>query len=350
MTNVEELLAVVSEEQPCGVDVSSDPRLQQIEMALEAFSRNRALGLELKEETKPKWDDYITTCEEMWAEGKHLSVALLLCLGWLNVEGLTGFRQGLLLIRGLIVDHWDALFPAIDEEDQRVMILENLVNPIAQEGDYFEFMMALRQASLSNSRLGAATLAEALGESVPSDRDLADVIEPSTVSGEVAIALQDSGTEFVDELLVTVDEIQGIVGELNTAVRDRIGSNAPSWEPLEQNLAAIRRLLAGFGTPESEPSVEVDVGGGDVVAGAPPQGFTGGIDSKKDVCKALDEIIKFYTRGEAYDDAEKSPVPLMARGIRRTMDLGFREMVQIFTPDTYTVLDTIAGENGDESA
>ena len=119
MTNVEELLAAVSEEHPCGVDISSDPRLQQIEMALEGASRNRALDLELKEETKPKWHDYVTTCEEMWAEGKHLSVALLLCLGWLNVEGLTGFRQGLLLIRWLIVDHWETFYPAVDEEDLR---------------------------------------------------------------------------------------------------------------------------------------------------------------------------------------------------------------------------------------
>ena len=283
----------------------------------------------------------------MWAEGKHLSVALLLCLGWLNVEGLTGFRQGLLLIRGLLVDHWETFYPEVDEEELRLMILENLVNPIAQEGDYFEFMSALRQAPLSNSRLGVATLAEALGDFVPSDRDLDEVLDPSKVSGDVAVAIQDSGNEFVDGLLATVEEIQGIVGELNTAVRDRVGSNAPSWEPLEQNLAAIRCLLAEYGTPAVEPVAEVASEGGEA-AGAPPQGFTGGINSKKDVCKALDEIIKFYTQGESYDDAEKSPVPLMARGIRRTMDIGFREMVQIFTPDTYAVLDTIAGESGEE--
>lgn len=340
---VEELLAPISEEQPCGVDVSGDVGMQQIEMALEAFARNRAMGLELKDEAKPKWQEYVAVCEGLFVRGKHLQVALLLSLSWLNLEGLGGFKRGLQLIRGLLVDYWDSFYPAADNEDERIMILENLVTSLGQEGDYCEFMATLRRTPLSNSRLGVATLEAAFGDTIPSDRDLKDDFDPSKVPGEVAMALQDSGPEHVDGVDAVLEEIEGLVEEMKTTLRERVGVNAPSWDPVEQNVKAIRVLLQPYKTAIAEPAAAEASGGGE--AGGVPvkaEGFSGGVHSKRDVTRALDEIIQFYERSSDSELA-KSPVPLMAKGIRRTMDMGFREMVQIFTPNTYEVLDLIAG-------
>ncbi len=344
MKNVEELLAAITEEQPCGVDVSNEMALQQIEMALESFARNRSMGLELKEESKPKWHDYVATCEELFGQGKHLQVAILLCLGWLNLEGLDGFKRGMQVIRGLVVDYWDSFYPSAEDEDERMMVLENLVTSIGQEGDYCEFMATLRRAPLSNSRLGVATLEEALGEKTPSDRDLEEEFDPSTVPGDVAMAMQDSGTEYVDGVDAMLVEIQELVEEVSTAVRDRVGASAPSWDSMNQNLAALRVFLEPYKTPEEEPVEEEAGAGAEGGEGgeAKPKGISGGVHSKEDVTRALDEIIKFYERS-SNSELAKSPVPLMAKGIRRTMDMGFREMVEIFTPTTYEVLDLIAG-------
>src|ERR1700686_3161196 len=112
MIVAEELLRPISEESPCGEDLSYDPGLQE----LETLARG-------KEETQfsaaepPDWKALRTRSLELFARSKDLRVAVTLAVASLELDGLPGFRESLVLVKGLIEKFWPTVFPQLDPAD-----------------------------------------------------------------------------------------------------------------------------------------------------------------------------------------------------------------------------------------
>ena len=114
--DIEALLQPIAGENPCGADLRYDPLTDQIK---EARRRDDDLN-------QGVWKHDIKTAdyglvvklasEALGKRSKDLQLAAWLAEALLRREGTAGFRQGLELIRKLLDNYWDTVYPPIDED------------------------------------------------------------------------------------------------------------------------------------------------------------------------------------------------------------------------------------------
>ena len=163
MIVAEELLKPITEEAPCGEDLSYDPSLQE----LETLARG-------KEETQfsaaepPDWKKLRSRCLELFARSKDLRIAMTLAVASLELDGLPGFRESLSLIKGLLETYWPTFYPQLDPADdndplQRMNIVASMAMPVGTYGDSFRILERLRAIPLCDSvQMGRYSLADIL--------------------------------------------------------------------------------------------------------------------------------------------------------------------------------------------
>jgi len=127
-------------------------------------------------------------------------------------------------------------------------------------------------------------------------------------------ALEDVGSEglrdIVDQLDGIRDGIRRTDSVLTANAGDETGTNfAATYETLE----ALRKSVLSFSSDsaQAEDGGDAEAPGGGAAApsgfsGAPAAGFSGTIDSRESVLKALDAIIDYYRRREP-----GSPMPVV---------------------------------------
>jgi type VI secretion system protein ImpA len=159
VVNVESLLKPLSEENPCGENLRWDRRYLEVERLAEGKEETQFSASE-----EPDWREVRDGCAELFARGKHLRVAVLMTLAALRQEGFPGLRDGLQVVRGLLDQYWDQVFPQLDAEDnndptERVNSLSAFVTPMATFGDKIKFVDRVQEAPICESRqLGAFSM------------------------------------------------------------------------------------------------------------------------------------------------------------------------------------------------
>src|SRR6516162_3400182 len=163
MAVADELLKPISEDSACGADLSYDVRLQELDTLVRGKPETQFSAAE-----PPDWKQIRASCLELFAESKDLRVALTLSVALLELEGLTGFREGLSLMGGLLKNYWTTVHPQLDPADdndplQRMNIVASLATPIGTFGDPYQVLDKLRHAPLTSStRMGRYSLADIL--------------------------------------------------------------------------------------------------------------------------------------------------------------------------------------------
>ncbi|PWF46799.1 ImpA family type VI secretion system protein [Massilia glaciei] len=111
MFTIEQLLAPLSRDHPCGEDIAFSPELDAI--ALARRSDLRAVG------TRPDadWDFVARRCAQLIRlRSKNLKLAVWLTEAAAINAGMRGLGDGLLLVAGLCERYWDSVFPLPDEQ------------------------------------------------------------------------------------------------------------------------------------------------------------------------------------------------------------------------------------------
>src|SRR6516165_9948820 len=163
MAAADELLKPISEDAPCGADLSYDVRLQELETLARGKPETQFSAAE-----PPDWKQIRARCSELFEESKDLRVALMLTVAMLELEGIAGFREGVALMKGLLDSYWTDVHPQLDPADdndplQRMNIVASLATPIGTFGDPYQVLDKLRRAPLANStRMGRYSLADIL--------------------------------------------------------------------------------------------------------------------------------------------------------------------------------------------
>jgi len=98
---VEKLLQPVSPDQPCGPDLTNDPRLDRLETILRGKPEVE-IGPMKRPAEPPDWGTLLKESGKFLEASKHLRVAVMFACSALKVEGLPGFRDGVQLVRGMI--------------------------------------------------------------------------------------------------------------------------------------------------------------------------------------------------------------------------------------------------------
>ena len=346
LIDVEQLLQEVSAENACGENLEYDADYSDLERAARG-KEEHSMGDVVVAAEEPDWSSVATKATELLARSKDLRIASYLARAQLHTNGLEGFSSGLGLLRGLLEQYWDTVYPQIDADDDNDPTLR--VNSIMSLCDPATAINPLRLTALVKSR----------GFGTVSYRDIAlDSGELSSANGAGDQALDPAAVDAafaecdLDALQATGQAAHAAldhVAAIEATVTEKVGADkAPNLDELTQLLNAIDKVLAekiaarvGDGEMADEDDEAASADGGGASASA---GQSGAIRSREDVVKAIDRICEYYQRKEP-----SSPVPLLLRRAKRLVAKDFMGILRDMVPDSVTQAETITGENTDGS-
>ncbi|HEY5707599.1 MAG TPA: type VI secretion system protein TssA [Terrimicrobiaceae bacterium] len=337
MIEIEELLNPISADSPCGEDVSYDPKF----VALDTLVAGK-LETQFSPAEEPDWKAVHDVCLELLNRSKNLRVAVTLCLALLKLEGASGLRAGLTLLKGLLERYWTDLYPRLDPEDnndplERVNILSSLSAPLSTFGDPMQFLQRLRRIPLANSpQMGRFSFADVAGDKtiLPGGEEKA-----AAPPAQIEAAFRDTNADELSTTAQAISDSAVLARGIDSFVMDTVGAGrALDMGALVGTLVDIERCLAPYLPKPLAPTATespVDTQGASVGEG-PSEG--GAIRSRQDVLRALERICQYYARTEP-----SSPLPLLLRRAQRLVDMNFLQIIDELTPEARTHLETIVG-------
>lgn len=336
--DVARLLEPVSAEQPAGDDLRYDQRYMEVMRAAEGtpedpFSNTPAMD--------PDWRTVRDGTLELLIRTKDLRVGLLLAASELRMSGYPGLVGGLAVLRGLIEQYWDTLYPPLDPDDgydptERVNILASLLAPPGTMGDSIRFIEGVRELPLAESRMlgrvGYREILVAMGELPPREGEGAYNPDASAIDA----VFRDVEPEALLLRLQEIDSCADHVKVIESILTERVGhARAVDFTPLRNCLAEagkqIRKRLPS--APGNEAAEEGDAG---LAPGAGPR-LAGEVGSRDDVMLAFGKIVRYYERVEP-----SSPVTLFIKCAEQMVGKSFADIVRVLTPDAVSMLVTIS--------
>ena len=263
-------------------------------------------------------------------KSKDLQIAAWLTEAMLQREGYAGLQAGLGLLRGLIENFWDTVYPDLEDGDAELRaapldwVGSRLDKPVKNVAltrgglDWFKYKESRTvpsedEAAANESRLQARTTA----------------IEEHRLTPEAFDA--DFNTTPAGAYETWESQLAGCMeatSALKTAVEEKFTDYVPSFSDLERTLEEVKntvrilRLRKGGGQPAQEaPTQEEDsapaaepVGYGAAAAPAPARKRTSGPEpaDREDACERVAALARYLREQDA-----GNPAPyLMLRGLR----------------------------------
>jgi type VI secretion system protein ImpA len=341
---VDSLLEPISPDNPCGEDIGYDPLFVELDTMLQGKPETQFAAAE-----EPDWRGVTERCLELFQRSKDLRVAVRLALGWLKLNGLPGFRDGLLVIKGLVENYWEPFYPRLDPDDgndplERVNILSSLATPLSTYGDPLKVIARVREAPISDSpQMGRISIVDVERSAAGSSENGGQVFTAAQIQG----ALRSTPPPKMAEIYEAVVGALGAVKTIDDLLTRQVGSSqAVAFDPLEEVLKEIHKTLAPHVPPREgvEPAGEASTGAEDTASGD-GSAISGSIRSRQDVVRVIDQICEFYHRTEP-----SSPVPLILQRARRLVDMDFVQLLADLAPDSLGQISMIAGIRPDNSA
>jgi len=327
---VEDLLASLGDEAPCGADLSYDPAF----VALEEAARGKAeqqFGDTVIPAQEPDWRAVNDQALELGRRTRDLRVAVLLARSGARLHGAAAFAHGLSLTAGLLERHWDRLHPALDAEDHNDPTMRlNALDPLAAaDGGLAD----LRAAAIGSARPGltvrlielAAGKAEPLpGENAPSPEGVQQALQAAEAASP--------------GLLATLRQAHADAKRIEAVLSDKTPGRGPELRPL----LTLTHALASAASVAAGSVAMADAGES---AGSSPPGVAvraapGSLQSREDVIRLLDRACEWLESNEP-----TNPAPLLIRRAQRLMGKSFLEIIRDLAPAGIDQIENIAGSN-----
>lgn len=209
--------------------------------------------------------------ETLATKSKDLQLAAWIAEAELRLEGFSGLRQGLDLIRSLIENFWDTLYPEIEDGD-----LELRAAPVEWTGMYLEG--PVRRTAITSSGLNFYQLQESRKIGYEEDaqteakRELraAAIADGKPTADEFDKDVAATPTKQYEAWVAAMDGCLESIESLGTLCEEKFGNYSPSFGKLRTaveevrhsvNLILQRRLQQegrSAATEEPEPEAEAD--------------------------------------------------------------------------------------------
>jgi type VI secretion system protein ImpA len=252
----EALLEAVSDDQPCGEDLSYDSERSEIELAFESGASSDPDGGEVAE---IDWRPVLKQIEAQFSRTKDIWLAVYLCRAGARSGALEVVEVGAQTLAGLFERYWDAVHPTIDE-----LGIPGRKAPCDALARRAEFLGPLERAILiSHPRLGSYSGADV--ERFRSGGDGEDGY------GMFRAALDDLGAEALQQALERLKSIEdGFRRADRIFTANANGESPPNFSPTYEVLSRLQRGLTAF-VPGADAAANDD-GGGEDTGGAPSRG------------------------------------------------------------------------------
>jgi type VI secretion system protein ImpA len=358
--NVEQLLEPISPDQPCGENLEYDADFGELERAAQP-KPEQEYGKTKVEAEEPDWRDVRDRAIEIFGRTKDIRVASYLARAVLRTDGLNGFRDSLVVIRGLIEKYWKELHPLLDPEDDLDPALR--VNSVATLCNKDACLWALTETPLVTSPLGQTSFRDyliALGELPPR----AGQEKPEMSVIESAFSAADGGA-----VLAALETAQGAVEDvvaIESAMTQEVGyDRTVGLDPLSDLFRRMAKLLdeqverLGLRKPPPEEEVAAEAGeeyitdgtSGDTAAESGEAAVRVAkvafdrVQSRDDVIRLLDKICDYYR-----DFEPSSPVPLLLRRAKRVATMDFLELLRELAPAGLAEVELLKGTADGDAA
>src|SRR5271157_4557589 len=197
--------------------------------------------------------------EALATKSKDLQVAAWLTEAILRKEGFAGLKAGLELIKGLVENFWDTLYPELDDGDA-----EMRAAPLEWLGTHME--TALRSVPLTRGGANWFQFKEsrAVGYEATADTDAkvearnAAIAEGKMSGEEWDKAVAATPKAFYAEMEATLDGILDAIEILNILGEEKFGDVTPSFGPMRTTVEEIQHTVHGLLQKKRE--VEPDEG------------------------------------------------------------------------------------------
>ena len=339
--DIDKLVQGLTPEAPCGENLEYDPAFAELERVAQGKPEQQ-MGDDVIPAEDPNWSGVRSKALEVLGRSKDLRPAFLLTQALANTDGLMGLSDGLAVLHGLLDQHWDAVHPQLDPDDDNDPTLR--VNTVAALcGD--SMLRMVRQTPLVSSKiLGRFNLRDiqiATGKTPPPAGD----DKPPADTAAIDAAFLECDLDGLQGSAQAVDRAIGHVTALETLLTERVGAaQAPSLDELVNTLKETGQILSSH---LSRRGV-VDAAGGDgegaVATGAGAQPLAGEINSREDVIRALDKACDYFRRNEP-----SSPVPILLERAKRLVSKDFMEILRDMAPGGVSEAEVIGGSSGEES-
>lgn len=335
MIDIDALLEPISADNPGGDDLEYDPAFVELEDAARG-KEERQVGDVVEAAEEPDWKDVGKRAAGLLGRSKDLRAAVYLTRAALNIDGLSGLRDGLELVRRLLERYWEELHPQLDPDDDYDPVMR--VNILAELTDPDAFLAKVRLAPLVQSRtfgrFSMRDIAIARGELSPvGDDDTPDM-------AQIEAAFSETDVDALQNTLRAIDEASSALSTIESTVTERVGvENSASFSSLSDVLRDASHVvgehlqLKGVATHANDEEGEE---GAD--AGAPAKGYSGQIQSREDVIVALERISEYYRQYEP-----SSPLPLLVHRAKSLVHSDFMDILRNVAPDAVAQAEFLAG-------
>jgi type VI secretion system protein ImpA len=315
---IESLIEPISAEAPCGVDAY------------------RLFGSDVPLAGDTDWREIRDKSLAALAQSHDVRLLAHLAAALVRLEGLNTFCKVITVADRWLSEHWDPVFPRIDED---AILRRNALSSLA---DRMAIVDAVRRTPVvSHRQLGSFSLRDlelATGQLTPTE---ADAKAPGSSQIEATLA----GTPPA-ELAALSGTVQAAMASLRNVVvtmQTRAGfESGPDFDGLLRPLTRIDKLLTDHipGAAANEPTSDGASEGG---VPAMSTGSVTDIRSRQDAIRALDAVSAFFRSHEP-----SSPVPLFVERAKRLVSKSFMEVLEDIAPDGLTQAQLIGGIKNDE--
>ena len=256
----DELLAPIPGAHPGGVELRYDPLFDKIK---EARREDEDIPQGEWQTTRKTadWGQVVKlTKDALTTKSKDLQLAVWLAEAMLRREGFSGFRGALDMIVGLLDQHWDHLYPEIEDGD-----LEMRAAPLEWLGIKLE--LPVKRVALN--RAGQSWLQHQEARTVPTEADAsadftkaesrqALVAEGKTTPEDIERGFQSTPKAWSKALVAEIDGTLETLQNLDDISQERFGNVAPSYSKLRGAIEEVQRTARQLLKRKLELEPDVD--------------------------------------------------------------------------------------------
>jgi len=327
---IESLIEPVSEAAPCGVDLEDTQLLAR-------FDGYRLFGSDIALPKATDWREIRDTSLEALAQSRDLRLLAHLAAAVIRIEGLVAFCRVAAVANRWLSDHWDVVFPRVDED---ALLRKNALNCLA---DRMAIVDALRRAPImAHRQLGAFCLRDlelASGQLSPTEDDA-----KAPNSAQIEAILAGSAVEQLSDLSAQVEIALASLRTIVSTMQTRSGfESAPDFDRLLKPLSRIAKLLTDHLPNTAASAATTTQSNGHDLGASISSGAVTDIRTRQDAIRAIDAVAEFFRSHEP-----SSPVPLFLERAKRLISKSFMEVLEDIAPDSLTQAKLIGGIKGDE--
>jgi len=329
-SQLDQLLAALPDNVPCGKSLRYDPVFDQIMAARQEDDANLPQGVW---ETTPKKADWKLIIElgtkVLLTQSKDLQIAACLGEAWIATQGLPGAVDAIRLISGLCTDYWEYVYPLPEDGD-----MEFRLAPLEWADRVWSEALARRAqlVPLPGSSRGGYTLADwkiALDTELQDDKKK-DADAPIAGQARYSDILEQIACLPINDLQVLLQCIEAAHEDLNSlrqTLTGFVGGSAPRFIQTNQKLDAIGDMLRSCTRqhpqhthsttlPDTKPTMTT------ASEQAPDLGILK-INGREDAYRKLSQIANYLATIEPH-----SPVPTLIRRAVTWGHMPFEELMR----------------------